>query len=179
MSASSWTVLYTCTCQVLKLLSMRRSFAGSRNQLAVIVQHCADCEALAVTVATVKGACIHRSSVNKLKSSSTDQQRLRLQAALAEAIEDAGFTAQLLKPVAASTSDKIALRVHGMTCSSCSSAVEKCLQGLPGIKQATVNLLANKAEVQHQPQHLSRPVQCPFLPTAGPCSAPCLMYHAS
>lgn len=66
---------------------------------------------------------------------------------MAEAVEDAGFTAKLLKPEAASSSDKATLRVVGMTCASCSSAVEACLSSLPGVHHASVNLLANIAEV--------------------------------
>lgn len=63
-------------------------------------------------------------------------------------MEDAGFTAKLLKPEVASSSDRVTLRVVGMTCASCSSAVEACLNGLPGVHHASVNLLANVAEVR-------------------------------
>ncbi len=40
------------------------------------------------------------------------------------------------------------LRVGGMTCSSCSSAVETALRGVPGVQEASVNLLAGTAEVR-------------------------------
>ncbi|KAK9841413.1 hypothetical protein WJX74_005280 [Apatococcus lobatus] len=71
--------------------------------------------------------------------------------ALAEAVEDAGFTAKLLKPEAARCSDRLSLRVVGMTCASCSTAVETCLSSLPGVHHASVNLLANVAEVDYDP----------------------------
>lgn len=45
----------------------------------------------------------------------------------------------------------VVLEVLGMTCSSCSSAVESALLALPGIHGATVALLQNKAEVSFDP----------------------------
>ncbi len=89
-----------------------------------------------------------------------------LQEALAEAVEDAGFTAKLMQAEAAASSDRVTLRVLGMTCSSCSTAVEKCLNALPGIRHASVNLLANKAEVGclpilQAPPHLCKPFCLP------------------
>lgn len=39
------------------------------------------------------------------------------------------------------------LRIEGMTCSACSSAVEAALRALPGVHEAGVNLLSGVAEV--------------------------------
>lgn len=40
------------------------------------------------------------------------------------------------------------LKIEGMTCSHCSSAVTKALQSVTGVQQATVDLAAGKATVQ-------------------------------
>ena len=40
-------------------------------------------------------------------------------------------------------------QVGGMTCTSCSSAIEQRLKELPGVVQASVSLLSNRAEVRH------------------------------
>ncbi len=39
-----------------------------------------------------------------------------------------------------------------MTCASCSAAVEAALRGLPGVTEASVNLLANQALIKYDPQ---------------------------
>ena len=69
---------------------------------------------------------------------------LVLQAALCEVVEAAGFEAEALKEV---QSDTATLQITGMTCSSCSAAVEKALQAQSGVLGASVNLLAGRAEV--------------------------------
>jgi Cu+-exporting ATPase len=43
------------------------------------------------------------------------------------------------------------LQVTGMTCASCVRRVEKALQAVPGVTQASVNLATEKASVQAQP----------------------------
>ena len=46
--------------------------------------------------------------------------------------------------------------VTGMTCSACSSRVEKCVAKLPGIQEVTVNLLTNSMQVQYDESQLSQ-----------------------
>ena len=43
------------------------------------------------------------------------------------------------------------LRVTGMTCASCSNAVEKALGALGGVEQASVSLSLEQAEVRFDP----------------------------
>ena len=43
------------------------------------------------------------------------------------------------------------LRVRGMHCASCSTAVEKALRGTQGVRQATVSLAMSQADVQYDP----------------------------
>ncbi|MCF5392915.1 copper ion binding protein, partial [Pseudomonas syringae] len=60
-------------------------------------------------------------------------------AALVQAIEKAGYV------VPAQT---IELSVEGMTCASCVGRVERALQAVPGVSQATVNLATERATVR-------------------------------
>ena len=66
------------------------------------------------------------------------------QAVLLEAIEDAGFEGELMQEA---DSNCLTLQIEGMTCSSCSSAVESALRSQKGVVSAAVNLLAGRAEV--------------------------------
>ena len=45
--------------------------------------------------------------------------------------------------------------VTGMTCSACSSRVEKCVENLDGVKEVSVNLLTNSMQVEYDEQNLS------------------------
>ena len=44
-------------------------------------------------------------------------------------------------------SNRLSFRVEGMTCASCVARVERVLNKLPGVAEATVNLAAEKASV--------------------------------
>lgn len=45
--------------------------------------------------------------------------------------------------------------ITGMTCSACSSRVEKCVNRLDGIEKVSVNLLTNSMQVEYEPQNLN------------------------
>ncbi len=51
--------------------------------------------------------------------------------------------------------DKITLKVKGMTCTNCSSTVEKALNNLTGVISANVNFAAEKAYVEYDPEAIS------------------------
>lgn len=72
----------------------------------------------------------------------------RPQEALQEAVGDAGFEAALLCQEELASSDRAVLRVEGMTCASCSSAVESALRAVEGVHYAAVDLIGGKAEVR-------------------------------
>ncbi|KAL4423767.1 hypothetical protein ABPG75_001068 [Micractinium tetrahymenae] len=74
---------------------------------------------------------------------------LSIEQQLVAAVEDCGFEASVIGPA---ESCQQLLRVGGMTCSSCSSAVEAALRAVPGVQEASVNLLAGTAEVQFDPE---------------------------
>ncbi|CAK0783009.1 hypothetical protein CVIRNUC_006204 [Coccomyxa viridis] len=65
---------------------------------------------------------------------------------LLQAVEGAGFEARLLGSGDASA---VRLRVGGMTCGSCSTAIESALRGTEGVHQASVSLLTSTAEVEY------------------------------
>ncbi|WP_027717885.1 heavy metal translocating P-type ATPase [Desulfovirgula thermocuniculi] len=47
---------------------------------------------------------------------------------------------------------QVSLPVEGMSCASCAARVEKALKAVPGVKNAAVNLAAQKASVEYDPQ---------------------------
>jgi Cu+-exporting ATPase len=46
---------------------------------------------------------------------------------------------------------RIDFDIQGMSCASCVAAVERALQGVPGVRQATVNLAAERGSVHYDP----------------------------
>ena len=93
-------------------------------------------------------ACLRTAAVTHVSQSCHDHYgpfvRDALQAVLLEAIEDAGFEGEALQEADSNT---VTLLVEGMTCSSCSSAVENAVASQKGVVSAAVNLLAKRAEV--------------------------------
>ena len=64
------------------------------------------------------------------------------------------------------------LRVSGMSCGSCSVAIQNALDRIPGITHASVGLLSNTAEVTHASNYLKMNLAsstlkaCPIFGTA-------------
>ncbi|KAL4856926.1 putative copper-transporting ATPase 5 [Chlorella vulgaris] len=70
------------------------------------------------------------------------------EAQLVQAIEEAGFSCS---PLGTGESTSLHLAVGGMSCSSCSTAIEAALRGADGVLDASVNLLTNQAKVRYDP----------------------------
>lgn len=51
--------------------------------------------------------------------------------------------------------ETVILPVQGMTCAACQAHVERSLRAVPGVQDATVNLLANSARVMYEPSESS------------------------
>lgn len=69
-----------------------------------------------------------------------------------EAIEDAGFEAALLTDSTNDNSVQVCrIQIKGMTCTSCSTAVESALEAIPGVVRARVALATEEAEVHYNP----------------------------
>lgn len=64
---------------------------------------------------------------------------------LVEEISDIGFDATLIPPARV---DAVTLRIYGMTCSSCTSAVESGLREFPGVTSVAVSLVTETAKVE-------------------------------
>ncbi|KAG9441214.1 hypothetical protein H6P81_017068 [Aristolochia fimbriata] len=70
-----------------------------------------------------------------------------------ETIEDVGFEAKLInEEVKEGSILRCRIRIRGMTCTSCSTAVESALQALPGVQEALVALATEEAEVRYDPK---------------------------
>lgn len=65
---------------------------------------------------------------------------------LQSTVEDAGYGL-----VAPQTEKRAELGVEGMTCASCSAAVERALKRLDGVSEASVNLATNRAAFSYDP----------------------------
>jgi len=78
-----------------------------------------------------------------------------------EAIDDAGFEAEILPDSAASQpkSQKPLsgqFRIGGMTCAACVNSVEGILKKLPGVKRAAVALATSLGEVEYDSTAISK-----------------------
>ncbi|KAH7388231.1 hypothetical protein KP509_16G065300 [Ceratopteris richardii] len=72
---------------------------------------------------------------------------------ICEAIEDAGFEAQVIQGYCMPETKTICrLRVKGMTCTSCSNSIENNLIKLSGIKKAQISLATEEAVVLYDPK---------------------------
>nr|KYP67278.1 Putative copper-transporting ATPase 3 [Cajanus cajan] len=73
-----------------------------------------------------------------------------------EAIEDAGFEAKAIEDDSNNISIQLCrIHIRGMTCTSCSSAIESALQSLHGVHKARVALTTEEAEVRYDPNILT------------------------
>ncbi|KAA8520820.1 hypothetical protein F0562_011493 [Nyssa sinensis] len=73
-----------------------------------------------------------------------------------ETIENVGFQATLIEEEMNEKSNQVCrIRIKGMTCTSCSTALESALHVLPGVHKAQVALATEEAEVHYDPKILS------------------------
>ncbi|NQM56183.1 copper-translocating P-type ATPase [Streptococcus suis] len=110
---------------------------------------CATC-ALTVEKAVGKVAGVSKATVNLATEKVTveyNEQEVGIKD-LQMAVEKAGY--ELENPYQGQT-----LAIEGMTCATCALTVEKALNKLDGIQNASVNLATEKATIQYDPAHLS------------------------
>lgn len=73
-----------------------------------------------------------------------------------ETIEDVGFAAALAKDeIDEGTIQVCRIQIKGMTCTTCSNAVESSLRGVHGVKKAQVALATEEAEIHYDPKLVS------------------------
>lgn len=57
--------------------------------------------------------------------------------------------------------------IEGMTCASCSAAVERVTRKLPGVKSSQVNLATNRARIVYDPEQVDAQAICAKIEKAG------------
>ncbi|KAK9202954.1 hypothetical protein WN943_013207 [Citrus x changshan-huyou] len=73
-----------------------------------------------------------------------------------ETIEDVGFQATLIQDETSDKSTQLCrIGINGMTCTTCSTTVEKALQAIPGVQNVRVALATEAAEVHYDPKILN------------------------
>ncbi len=108
---------------------------------------CASCSS-AVERVTRKLDGVASSEVNLATNKMTisyDEDQLTPEQIIAR-VEQAGFGAKPFRRI-----KEITLQVEGMTCASCSSAVERVTRKLDGVISSEVNLATNKAHITYDP----------------------------
>jgi Cu+-exporting ATPase len=111
---------------------------------------CASCSN-AVDRAVKKLAGVSEHNVNlvtELMSVTFDESTLT-EADIIKAVEKAGYEASVV-----SDSKEVTIPIAGMTCASCSQAVERALSKLAGIETASVNLATEKAAIKYNPEKI-------------------------
>jgi P-type Cu+ transporter len=84
--------------------------------------------------------------VTELMTVTFDENKLT-EADLIKAVEKAGYEASEV-----SDSKEVTIPIAGMTCASCSKAVERALGKLAGVESVNVNLATEKASVKYNPE---------------------------
>ncbi|KAK7260819.1 hypothetical protein RIF29_27117 [Crotalaria pallida] len=65
------------------------------------------------------------------------------------------------------TESKVVFNVVGMTCAACAGSVEKAIKRLPGIREAIVDVLNDKAQVLYYPSMVNKEKICEAIEDAG------------
>ncbi len=113
-----------------------------RDELRIEGMHCASCvQAVERALLAIDG--VHAASVNLLTERATVEHDDRLPVdRLIAAVSAAGFIAR-----PAASERRIEVDVEGMTCASCSNAVERALAQVDGVRSVTVNLATERANL--------------------------------
>ncbi|MCK4571153.1 copper-translocating P-type ATPase [Candidatus Bipolaricaulota bacterium] len=117
--------------------------SANEQDLRIDGMHCASCaQSVERALKAIPG--VENASVNLLgESASITHDGSVSFETLAQAIQDAGYSAS-----AKGESNTVQIVVNGMTCASCAGAVERALQGVPGVQSAVVNLSIGRASVK-------------------------------
>ncbi|GMK57348.1 hypothetical protein CspeluHIS016_0401820 [Cutaneotrichosporon spelunceum] len=117
---------------------------------------CASCTS-SITNALESEPSILSVEINLLSSSGTIRHKATLAAAeVAELVDDVGFEAEVIesRPEAsepAETHIKTTLSIEGMTCASCSGAIDRAVRQHPDIMDVVIDVLLNKGVFTHKP----------------------------
>jgi Cu+-exporting ATPase len=118
----------------------------NRLELGIKGMTCASCSArVERTLGKLEGVSEAPVNLATERASVCYDASLITPAALIDAVRDVGYT-----PVV----DELEIGVGGMTCANCSARVERILNKLPGVIQASVNLATERATVRFVPATL-------------------------
>ncbi|KAJ6802166.1 copper-transporting ATPase RAN1-like [Iris pallida] len=128
-----------------------------RIEVRVTGMTCSACtSSVEAAVAGVRGVAEASVSLLQNKASVVFDPNLAKDEDIKEAIEDAGFEAEVLSDSSntrpRSQSSLVGqFRIGGMTCAACVNSVEGILTKLPGVKRAVVALATSLGEVEYDP----------------------------
>lgn len=122
--------------------------------------HCSACstavESSLKSIPGVTGASVslslHQAEVTADEENSGNNS---FEARIKDAVESCGFDVKSIETVSKKENELgngMSLHVTGMTCSACSTAVERALKQTVGVMDAAVNLLSGMAEVRYDPE---------------------------
>jgi Cu+-exporting ATPase len=125
-----------------------RSETMKSKKFKITGMTCASCSnAVDRAIKKLDGVTEHNVNlVTELMTVTFDENKLT-EADLIKAVEKAGYEAAEV-----SDSKEVTIPIAGMTCASCSKAVERALGKLNGIESANVNLATEKASVVYNPE---------------------------
>jgi copper ion binding protein len=117
---------------------------------------CASCTSSISAALKAYPAVLH-AEISLLSSSGTIKHKASFAPAeLVAAVDDAGFEAEVIEshPAPAEASEgmvKTTLSIYGMTCASCSSAIDRALRQISGVEEVSIDVLGNSGTVTHAP----------------------------
>lgn len=124
----------------------RRKIPDQKKELKIARMHCASCsQAIEKALSNVEG--IKKVNVNLTTETTyvVFDQEIISEEKIKEIIRKTGYEV-------VEKSKKITLQIGGMTCASCSQAIEKNLLKTAGVKNANVNLATEKATISYDPE---------------------------
>lgn len=133
-----------------------------KKQIQIKGMHCAGCvqsvEKALNSVEGVKSASVQLTTESALIESEYDHFPMEK---VREAVEKVGYE------VEESPGESVTFDVGGMSCTGCSSAVEKSLSRQKGVISANVNLAAEKAFVDFEPGEITTEELAQAIRSAG------------
>lgn len=128
----------------------------SITTLSIDGMTCASCTST-ITAAVKTHPSVIDVNINLLSSSGVIRHKASLAPAeLVEIIDDTGFEAEVIESHPAAPEEeedalvRTTLSIQGMTCASCSSAIDRALKQLPDVVESSIDVLGNKGVVTHK-----------------------------
>ncbi|MGB2982961.1 MAG: heavy metal translocating P-type ATPase [Candidatus Bipolaricaulia bacterium] len=115
------------------------------SELRIGGMHCVGCvQTIERALKNVPG--VQEASVNLLTEKAFVEHDVTLPVErLVKAVRDAGYAAE---PIAPTAVESKTVPITGMTCASCVQSVERALEGIDGVSNASVNLTTEKAVIE-------------------------------